>query len=185
MLPPANEYLKRLGSFSDGLYLGSEHMNPCGRFFAASQGKGFAQAVRMHQPGIQDTQRLFYFCHSAPFGALCSLALRAAGIALAFVQLFKEAFSFGFFALVDGLPLGSTELGRLWLVPCFGWLMGDRCGPGWGRCRVSRNPQVGIQGDAKEGVKGDTEIVGFGACCCVEGVGESEGIGHDFIMTSF
>jgi len=185
MFPPVDEYLERLGSFTNGLYLGSEHMNPCRRFFAASQGEGFAYAIRLHKPHIERVEGFFYFCHAAPFGALFSSALRAADNALTFVQLFKESFTFCFFALVDGLPFGSAKFGWLWLDPCLGWVIGDWWGPVLGRWRVSRNPQVGIQGDAKEGVKGDAKVVGFGACCSVQGVGKSEGIGHCTIMTSF
>lgn len=63
---------------------------------------------------------------------------------------------------------------RFWGKFCFRWgLDAARCGPGDGRLKVSRTPQIGIQGDTKEGVKADSEVVGFGACSGVKGVGES------------
>ena len=50
---------------------------------------------------------------------------------------------------------------------------------------VTRTPQVGVQGDTNEGIDGDTQIVRSGAGSSVEGVRESQGIGHVSIMTSF
>jgi hypothetical protein len=178
MLPPAYERFQRFGSFPDGLYLALEHLHPRRRGFPARQVKGLAYALGSDQALIQRVEGLGCFGHGVPLDALASLAGFAAfaGVALTFC---KEAFAFGFVLLVLGLLFGSGEFGRLGLVvaSCFRWGFDSpgwtKCGPGLGRWYVNRTPQIGIQGDAKEGVKADAEVIGFGACSGVKGVRES------------
>ncbi len=178
MLPPAYERFQRFGSFPDGLYLALEHHHPRRRGFPARQVKGLAYALGSDQAIVQGVDGLDGFAHGVPLDALASLAGFAAFAGLA-LKLVKVALAFGFVPFVGGLLLGSGEFGRLglWSGFCFRWGLdspgGTRCGPGLGRWYVKRTPQIGIQGDAKEGVKADAEVIGFGACSGVKGVWES------------
>jgi hypothetical protein len=110
-----------------------------------------------------------------PLVALASSAApAAAGLALLAPE---EAFAFGFFPFVRGLLFSTGELSGFWVrlaESCFRWgLAIARCGPGSGRGSLSWCAQVGIEGDAKEGVKADSKVVGFSPCGGIKGNWES------------
>jgi hypothetical protein len=92
-----------------------------------------------------------------------------AGLALAALSTSEHAVAL----VVESLFLGSGEFGRLARYG-FGLLWFARCGPGLGLWKLRRTPQIGVQGNAKEGVNADSEVVGSGACSTVEGWWKSE-----------
>jgi hypothetical protein len=179
MLAPAYERFQRFGSLPDGLNLALKHLHPRRRCCPRSQVKGLANALGSNQALIESIHSLERVGHAVPLDALASLAGFAAFAGLALGTI-KEAFAFGFVPFVCCLLFGSGKLCGLgfafgfWLMLCFRWDLAcpgwGRCGPSLGRWYVSRTPQIGIQGDTKEGVKADSEVVGFGACNGVKGV---------------
>lgn len=175
MFAPTDKAFQHLGSFPQRLNLGLVHLHPSRRAVPACEVKGLPDGLGRDQPLIEPVNGLEGFGHAVPLDALASLAAPAAA-GLALMLLAEQALTLGFIAFVGGLLLGSGEFGRLGfgLESCFRWGIDPaRCGPGLGRWRVSRTPQIGIQGDTKEGVKGDAEVFGFGACSGVKGVWES------------
>jgi hypothetical protein len=127
------------------------------------------------QPGRVKTIR--EGAHAAPPDALaCAGACAPLGLPL-----------FALEALEPGEldPLGLCELAGFasWetvrfdsfraLGSCFRWAFDGRCGLTGDRLRLSRTPEVGVQGDADESVKADADSVGPGSGSGVEGVGKS------------